>query len=426
MADSLGFGLSTYLPKRRSAALLEGQERFVTSVGKRGEKRIAIQDGTETWVEVPRNSRKETSDPLPCLHMVLDQGSIGLCAALYLEQYLGARVTLSFDPLHRLTNDWLQAQRRTGMINLRLAYSTVLKLRHGPWGGSGNHRILQAITSEYFALRDHTCELFQLLASDIAKSDESLRWEREKGTDAHLKKVFAHTQEVLAHALQLSVVAESRWWQFESQSRYFAKHRWPMVLVLVYLGLRRGWYKNVLQSPLFTSHRPEIEPTSEDLHHLKDEEENGEVEDEDLGGEEAAVKAPGVEELGDLSKRTRKEAQRDIQAQKKKLGMLPLTCSLLCHDVNYRCWKAASCLVVPLSGNFGELMQHLKSLEGTRKWQIDASRGALVFRMHELWVHWQSLEYAEAVEMTCHMGEVASDEKNLSTPIRFSDIFAWF
>eukprot|EP00971_Amphidinium_carterae_P227440 4511101-Amphidinium_carterae.2 len=88
------------------------------------------------------------------------------------------------------------------------------------------------------------------------------------------------------------------------------------------------------------------------------------------------------------------------------MGMLQLACSLLCHDVNYRCWKSAACLVVPLSGKFGELMQQLKSLEGTSQWHIAASRGALLHRMRELWVHWQSEEYAEAVEMTSCMGEV--------------------
>eukprot|EP00971_Amphidinium_carterae_P285754 5673833-Amphidinium_carterae.1 len=178
---STGIGIATYLPKRRPLALVLGETREVRQnwqiqvKGASVSRAVVVREG-QASVEIPRRSVSDNSAPLPALHMVLDQGQVGVPLACFLYQCLGIRGCLTFDILHRIQNDVLAAVKGSRLFLARMAFAAALKVTEsGPFRTLSNFRLVQEHASDYFLSRSTTCELFQTIVPEVVDSHSRLR-----------------------------------------------------------------------------------------------------------------------------------------------------------------------------------------------------------------------------------------------------------
>ena len=105
----------------------------------------------------------------PVLHLSADQAAGGFQGLNWLVHGLQLRATHCWDLFHRIHNDWIDALQESGLLLIRLEYRNVVKLRHGPYKGQGNHEVLRSAAAEFFECCSHENVLFQLLGSRFIK-----------------------------------------------------------------------------------------------------------------------------------------------------------------------------------------------------------------------------------------------------------------
>lgn len=99
----------------------------------------------------------------PTLHLSIDQGSIGLSAAVWMAAGRGLRMTLCTDVCHRIHNDVLDGLCATGLSVLRLEFTQVNKMRRGPFNGQTNASVMKAVAEEMWCSCDSQNPIFGLL-----------------------------------------------------------------------------------------------------------------------------------------------------------------------------------------------------------------------------------------------------------------------
>ena len=72
------------------------------------------------------------------------------------------------------------------------------------------------------------------------------------GSAEHLLRVWRWCEQVLTEKTSCGTAKTSRWWSFEERSRHALQHRWCDVMLMIYIGFRKGWWKTFSQSPLAT------------------------------------------------------------------------------------------------------------------------------------------------------------------------------
>ena len=145
--QGLDLTLQSFLPKQRWAQLPRGATRYVV-LGPDGTPRSCVQleDGRRFY-ECPKllvDGKRQDA----CLHVSADQGSVGLPGLLWLQHSKGARVTVAWDPLHRLHNDLLEATSSAGLMLVRLEYMNVVRMRIGPFDAQSNWSVLKSVSEE--------------------------------------------------------------------------------------------------------------------------------------------------------------------------------------------------------------------------------------------------------------------------------------
>ena len=167
-------------------------------------------------------------------------------------QGLRLRGTISWDIFHRLSCDAQDACNESGLTIIKLEMASVLGLRRGPWGKEGNHEALVGAAREMFqrlgAEQNPLLEFFyEQICEDL--SDKPL----DQGSPQHYEKIWALCRK---HLLDEAVIGhapkQSRWWSVESLARRQKQLRSMTLMLLVYVGIKRKWWKELDTCPLFT------------------------------------------------------------------------------------------------------------------------------------------------------------------------------
>ncbi|CAE7361311.1 unnamed protein product, partial [Symbiodinium microadriaticum] len=252
---AFGWGISEYLPERPVRALHTGETRYFVSMVAPGEeqerRRSCIDHGNgQRSFELPHKI-VDGRVHAPVLHLSADQAAGGFQGLNWLVHGLQLRATHCWDLFHRIHNDWIDALQESGLLLIRLEYRNVVKLRHGPYKGQGNHEVLRSAAAEFFECCSHENVLFQLLYDDIVQASEHLRSMPNVGTDEHMQYVWEWARRQHAGRSCGSDPKRSRWWQFETASAAAIDFRYLDLLVLVWLGCRRKWWKTT-DNPLLS------------------------------------------------------------------------------------------------------------------------------------------------------------------------------
>ena len=126
------------------------------------------------------------------------------------------------------------------MMVTRLEIAAACSLRRKPYGKEGNHRVLLSATVEMFQMLTWDSELHALHYEDICEGLGESRLDR--GTAAHMQKVWGIARERLLHCSSGTESKNSRWWSIEVQFREGKPMRPMNAMLLSFVGWRRRWY----------------------------------------------------------------------------------------------------------------------------------------------------------------------------------------
>eukprot|EP00971_Amphidinium_carterae_P077754 1537392-Amphidinium_carterae.1 len=389
----LGCGLASFIPKMRCQALNEGSRRYLAQVEsphracKVSRSCIEDSDGSRR-MELPRVS-VNGEETLPALHMTLDQGSIGWPLGLYIVYGLHARATVSFDIWHRVHNDWGLALKYMGLSTVKAAGQVALKMRAAPWASCHFHGLLRDYSTQHFRVHTERTPLFDLLYDDMSRSFEySGNIQAERESDHALQSCWSACSSALGCASVGSRVKLSRWFQHEQRSREVLKDRWPLVYILLCMGIEKKWWSCVEQSPLMLVSGDASE-TGENTGGAND---AGEQEGLALEGE--------VEPSGVPVERKRKGGDRDETKKNEtnSTSILKSVTAMLCDDIAMRLWSGFCELVVPLEIWFHRGMQCARDPSSMCRWHMDLVEGSLFAAQMEMFDQFLSQGFAKAVD----------------------------
>eukprot|EP00971_Amphidinium_carterae_P139517 2764327-Amphidinium_carterae.1 len=276
----------------------------------------------------------------PVLHVCVDQGSVGWAGLQYACTKL--RITLTGDVFHRRHNDFLLALGDAECVNLRLAFKTLCRLQRAPWGSDANLAEMRSCARHLFELHTPGHPVFQWLLQDIAREVGAEHKDRELSAAEELQVWESLKGELMSQPLGPECTT-TRWFNFEVVSRHLAKRRHRTQLVLIVLGMLRGWW-TPSTCPLVQERRSDEADSGEPL------KENGELDS-------------SVDEV----------RKNFLQ---KRYGQLRYAAELLCREGPCRLWQALATLSIVLERPFFSLMPRLKNVESATEWMLEQASGA--------------------------------------------------
>ena len=172
---------------------------------------------------------------------------------LYAFHALKLRGTITPDPMHRITNNVKLADNLAHLNVLKLEYATVLSLRVGPFGKQQHHEVIKKATTEFFREVDDSNPVFVYLYDRICV-ETGWRSEPGYGNRDHYKTVWDRLERLMSSAPSGGVKL-SRWFSFEHRLDALMAHGGPtaLLMILLYIGFRRGWWKKAGDRPLARS-----------------------------------------------------------------------------------------------------------------------------------------------------------------------------
>eukprot|EP00971_Amphidinium_carterae_P110299 2185300-Amphidinium_carterae.2 len=389
----LGFGLASFIPKSRCQELREGARRYLAEVVhpesgvKVSRSCIEEQDGSRR-MELPRVC-VNGQEKLPALHMTLDQGSIGWPLGLYIVYGLHVRGTVNFDIWHRVHNDWGLALKHMGLTTVKAAGQVALKMRGAPWASCHFHGLLRDYAAQHFTVHRARTPLFDLLYDDMSRSfGYTGKIEAERESDHALQSCWSACGSALEGASVGARVKLSRWFQHEQRSREVLKDRWPLVYILLSLGIERKWWSCVEQSPLMVC-CADAGDASETAQGGND------------GGDQEGLPEEGDVDASEVSAgRKRKGGEKDESKKKESnsASILKSVTGMLCDDIAMRLWSGFCELVVPIETWFHRGMQCAHEPRELCQWHVGLVEGSLFVAQLAMFDHFLTAAFAKAVD----------------------------
>lgn len=409
LRQGCGLTLARFVPPRRLRALEPGQERYFASAkdpltGEQRQRSCLRDSRTRASnFELPIVARQGVK-LCYTLHVACDQGSIGNPAMLWFFHHLGGRGTMIWDRFHRVTNDWLCGVADAGLAMARFEWAVPLSLRSGPWQKAGNHRVLQQAAREMFDRCDANNPVFAWLydgiCADLHKSDDP-----NFGEVGHMREVW----DTLAARLLQQPLGDAyrvgRWWKFEEKGEQFLSSGPGLhatLLLLVYVGWRRGWWSSFDESPLGVRGDLVAQGPPDDGQGLQvdavpcsdDEGEGGNADSDGVGDDDHVPEAGAAsdERLG--MSRARISAQ---QARRKVANTMRYSATVMARPLGLRLFQGMVHASVPLRKAFAQELQAVKTRRGSMHLHQELLQGSFAKTLHATLSNVFSADFARDV-----------------------------
>lgn len=148
---------------------------------------------------------------------------------------------------------------------------------------------------EFFEMCDESSVVFALMYDDLVQQGSF--GGPDVGSPSHMRKVYDWCKHILLTKGEGLEGKSSRWWAFKLVSRRAHQCRATDLLVLLWIGWRRRWWKRIEDCPVVARN---IQPAADDGGALLGEEalveEPGEEEEEAQGGAQPSTVAGGAAE----------------------------------------------------------------------------------------------------------------------------------
>ena len=288
---STGHGVQAFAPLDALRPLKEGERRELRDVeGAQAavSKRSFIVEGDSARLEISAVA-VQGEGIVNRLHMVSDMGSVGQPGAWFLVAGNVISGSFTWDLLHRLQSGVQEATKEAGLTILRLGYLQVLKMRKGPFSvGGANFWTLKGCAMELFRTVPWDNVLAQAIYPYVA---DGMPEAVDYGSPRHMQDAWKYAEYMLVNKSTCEAAKSGRWWSFEERSRASLCRRGCDLLVLIFLGFKRGWWRTMSRCPLFCvegAHGDDLEQA------IPGEEEAGDGR-ADEGGEAGGEEGNGVE-----------------------------------------------------------------------------------------------------------------------------------
>eukprot|EP00971_Amphidinium_carterae_P350131 6491398-Amphidinium_carterae.2 len=350
----LGYGLQAFMVENAAGPLPKGATRYkcrLHAEDPESERACIVVVNGSRYVEVPRSVIRGVKVPGPSLHIASDMGPVGKPALSYIRTRLNVRCTVTFDLYHRLVNDWVGGLTDADLLVVRLEYKSLVKAREGAFSTHSNHSLLNHISKEFFELFDSSNELFQVMYDSLVMEDETLRGDPDIGEPAHMEKTWERCKSIMTSRVAGETPSLSRWWSYETSSRVMSRQKSLHLMVLLWLGYRRKWYKNVCD-PLLG-----FLPAGRDESEAVD----------PVCGESGLDLDGGADDDGEVEAEphahTVSKARAVAQKNRSAASTLRYALQLLCDSRRTRLWQGMVWLPRPLQIWFESAVHECKSID---------------------------------------------------------------
>ena len=248
-------GLSLFR-KTRGIALVsnEHQEFYIAeaeSVFGGTRMRACVEDTQtgESWFCLDEDVDEDCAVDEPVWHCSADFGSIGFPGLQFLKNGLNLNMTAVPDRFHQLICCWKGGQSAAGLTLKSFEYKPVVDLHFGPFGSQATHGVLVGVCKEFFETESWDGPTFSYFYDDICAADGEA--DPAMGSDNHRREKFAECRERLAASTQGDHLKDGRWWSKESRGMATLDCPPLLLMLLIFLGFRRGWWASFSETPLF-------------------------------------------------------------------------------------------------------------------------------------------------------------------------------
>eukprot|EP00971_Amphidinium_carterae_P321375 6387649-Amphidinium_carterae.2 len=184
----------------------------------------------------------------PALHVVTDEGCVGRVALLYLMSRAGLRGSALGDPLHRHWNDTKLAIKASSLWSVVQEYTCVFNVHMAPWNQSAFHSIIAQVGHEYFQNCDESNGLYKHMYEELA--EERAASPMEWATSEHYTNLWRSLAQSKHLRSEGDHVKLGRWYSFFKEADARSESLAELQLILLYIGVQQGWWKDFESSPL--------------------------------------------------------------------------------------------------------------------------------------------------------------------------------
>lgn len=332
----------------------------------------------------------------PCLHIASDLGPVGLPASLWLTHGYRIRGTFTWDLAHRLHCAHMAATADSGLVIIRLEMLQAMKLRQGPFKQAAHHTLLQEASQELGQTLTETNILFDSMYESICRDlgEEG----PDVGSSAHMASMWKKCVATLTARGKGSNTKDSRWWSFETSARDFLPQASMTLLLLVFVGYKRGWWRSLEACPLFDEDAIFCE---ESLAQPGEEDGAAHIAPADGGNDAGGRDDDDVlrEGEGPTSSRTTLAAGRQEVRKRRSacVSTLMYVSKILAKPLNLRLLRVLSYSPEPLEKWFNNMITQMKTKASVRDLHCRLAGGELGKVAIQVVMHSQSFEYRRHV-----------------------------
>lgn len=258
----------------------------------------------------------------------------------------------------------VDASKEAGVYLLIQEYSVALNVQGGPWQGDSFHHVIKEGANNFFQYYGHDNELYTLLYERICH-DQDVDFE-QVASDAHLSEMFDIIKDSPVLHRKGEKVKIGRWYSVFARAVDFRPHRAVLLLMLLYVGMRRKWWGRLDETPLFRQ-RAELPP--------EDAEGDAGLADIHLPDEARPPLGPSAASA-DVPRTTVAQSNRELARLRSSCkSTLHFVAQLLSDGWKMRLMDCISFVHEPLRQRFGLMETQCKTQRGREEWALSLARG---------------------------------------------------
>lgn len=365
---------------------------------KRRRRSCILEASGSKRIEVP----KLASAPKQ-LHIVLDRGPCSWPSLFWLYGHLGLDGTFWADPNHLVWTSTQAALKESGYWCTFVEISLLCSVKTGPWEGCAFLSVLREASEEYFTLvPEGSDELMRFFEAPLSV-ELGVASPGRLGSEDGFRHLRRKVQDRLEGMRQGSRVKLARWFSYFDCAAELEKEWSLHLFILLYIGLRSGWWASLAETPLMKR--------------------------VDIGSEQA----PAMEEQSACVASSSAQPPRTVKGSNEELKKLRAACKnqlhvvahLLCSMGTRSMMKMLNIATAPIREDFGLMTTKHKTRKGGMDWLWDMCRGGSCDLLRKIFATLHDpkvtafLFYSEAVDS---QGSEASDRDQVFLCERYLDL----
>ena len=276
---------------------------------------------------------------------------------------------------HREARDLDEATRQSGLMTLKVEASALLNLSIGPWGEAARFGQMQGAAKDLWRLGSADLPLFQLLYKDICAEQGAVGL--EVGTKEHMVYMWGFIQTCPLFLKKGMKSKLGRWYSWEPKSEEMLPWRSTLLLVLLWEGIQKKWWKNISETPMFCE---ADSPADEDA--------------EARGDEQGEGAAAGERQPGEpIARDTVVASNAKVEALRKTVKhTMHYAAQFLANRPRSRLWAAMVFLEESLRILCGQRLVMQKTRGGNQQLMLHLAKGAWVADLSAVLERLQDME----------------------------------